>query len=1063
MMIQFLTRIDRLLVEVATGAKQASQGVLEELARAILLYEAGDRVPQGASSIDALFLPVRSAPARALTTAALLRLLPHAPIIHQNVALKHKVIQLCLTELPDQVFRLCRIRPKDQTHLIERGLADYVHAVESRFESLVASPTTVDSVAALRSAIPEHFHNPANAPLIRPFLPPVLYEKARLVELPSLVLEYRDAPTQGKVAARDRALRVLREFQAEADAFRTQYSRKYLAGLAASLSRVLEGDFAASPLSRPAQLRLDAATKRYPLHVLGNPFEIRLTLDSIGAGHAQSITLHASSSSQELILPSKELFLGDLGPGERVGDIRIRGQMTQPAPSVGLQATITWVNTDGVEHEASWQLKLEAQRTDVDWVSLQRLEPFDLNPVPNAQKLAGRKELLARLAARARSESIGSVVLHGQRRIGKTSVARVFKQELETQGDSSILVVYIESGEYISNTGEVTLQRLGTRLCDEIKESHPALQDIQVPAFVDGLSPLVDFLRVVQRRRPELRLVVILDEFDTLPIELFKRGPVGDALFQTLRSVSGHPQRGFVLIGGENMELVLSSQGQALNKFSYERLDSFNRDNDWSDYAELIRAPFSPWFEIAEEAIVFLYEQTAGNPFFTKLICGELFRLMVKRRDSHITLVEAEEAFRLTVRSAGPNKFQHFWEDGIADRGVRQEDVSLRRRQVLLGLAEATRRRDATSERVVLASKGATLSESDVRQELDDFMRRGVLRLVDGEVRCTVPLFGEWLRERGVQEISTTVADPDSFFAQKRQDEEARVSAGDIVALCERWPAYRGVRIGEERVRAWLDQVKEVQEQRLLFRLLQGMRFYGDGVVRAHFRTIHGAIEAALTAQGIAVLPMSTKQKRTEFRVCYLGLPGKSGAQLARMYADENRISADRIAELSDAQADTLRSSGVRVLVVVDDFIGTGNTIATQLTSLSQRTREALKDQGIHLFVAAAVGFPDGITRVESEARRAGLDVTVHVGETVDEADLPFSATSRLFPDRAERERARDLVTEIGAALVSKNPLGFGDCGGLIVFERQCPNNTLPILWKESTRRPWKPLFARNL
>jgi hypothetical protein len=39
-------------------------------------------------------------------------------------------------------------------------------------------------------------------------------------------------------------------------------------------------------------------------------------------------------------------------------------------------------------------------------------------------------------------------------------------------------------------------------------------------------------------------------------------------------------------------------------------------------------------------------------------------------------------------------------------------------------------------------------------------------------------------------------------------------------------------------------------------------------------------------------------------------------------------------------------------------------------------------------------------------------------------------------------------------------PLGFGECGLVIVLSHQCPNNSLALL--HATSRTWEPLFPRN-
>jgi len=53
------------------------------------------------------------------------------------------------------------------------------------------------------------------------------------------------------------------------------------------------------------------------------------------------------------------------------------------------------------------------------------------------------------------------------------------------------------------------------------------------------------------------------------------------------------------------------------------------------------------------------------------------------------------------------------------------------------------------------------------------------------------------------------------------------------------------------------------------------------------------------------------------------------------------------------------------------------------------------------------------------------------------------------------------MVEELGRDLGSDEPLGTGNLQALVVFEHNCPNNSLPVLWKGSETLPWTPLFPR--
>jgi hypothetical protein len=155
-----------------------------------------------------------------------------------------------------------------------------------------------------------------------------------------------------------------------------------------------------------------------------------------------------------------------------------------------------------------------------------------------------------------------------------------------------------------------------------------------------------------------------------------------------------------------------------LNKFHPIRVDYFEKDSHWKDFKDLIRKPVSHCLEISDEALTHLYEQSAGNPYFAKLICRPLFTTMVKLRDCHVTGKEMKEATRLALYGAACNSFQHFWEDGIFEPGARAEEISMNRRRVLLALSEAFRCYEHMTKEHVLGQAKAYSPEVAIEVEL---------------------------------------------------------------------------------------------------------------------------------------------------------------------------------------------------------------------------------------------------------------------------------------------------------------------------------------------------------
>src|SRR4051794_37943485 len=163
------------------------------------------------------------------------------------------------------------------------------------------------------------------------------------------------------------------------------------------------------------------------------------------------------------------------------------------------------------------------------------------------------------------------------------------------------------------------------------------LQNLQKPIFKGALSPLSDFVDEVAALAPALKIIMILDEFDNVPLDLYRRGQTGEAFFSTIRSLSHKGNIGVILVGGERMRYVFDCQGQALNKFQMIRVDYFDRSKHCADFEDLVTRPTKHCLQFGDSALVNIYAEAAGNPYYTMLICRSLFNLMVERRDAYVT------------------------------------------------------------------------------------------------------------------------------------------------------------------------------------------------------------------------------------------------------------------------------------------------------------------------------------------------------------------------------------------------------------------------------------------
>ena len=916
--------------------------------------------------------------------------------------------------LSEDIYKALKINQKDQTFEKQAKLKDMVPQVESDLRTVIYSLSNLDVLGNIRQRFMQVINGTLSKAILWPFLPRELLA-TRLDEIFTSVQEYFETKGPEMLKGFQKAREILNTYLSQAEQYGTYYSRQYLGGISGKLGNILKKHFEESEESKPAAVSVKKLEKKFPLHAIGADINIGFIVQNAGPGHAFDIYLKFTATDN-LRIKRPEIYLGYLEPTS----IRVEVPLTiNSAEEIAIASVdVSWTNFDRSNANKSFEFELQSQRTDIDWEGLAKEEPYSLEAVETESELVGRREVLEQLIAQAQAKSIGSSYIFGQKRVGKTSIVKTLHTYLRDLKLSNYLVVYLEGGDYVDPDPITTIERLGRRICQEIKEADPRFNNLEIPDFIGALSPLAEFLRSVVRVAPDYHILFILDEFDELPIELYKRGSIGDAFFLTLRSISGKRPFGFILVGSEKMDFIMSCQGDALNKFQAIRIDYFDRDEHWPDFQELIRRPVEQRLEISDDALIAIYEQTAGNPYFAKLICKPLFKMMVARRDCHVTRTEIEECTKRTLQTVASNSFQHFWEDGIFQEGDRAEEVSMSRRKLLLYLADVYRGQGIARKENIIKQEIGTIGASTLESELREFERRQVLIAKNDFYDCKVPFFREWLKERGVREIITTFSDLDAILIRKKQEEEAYIRSEEIVGLVGRWGVYKGRTITEDQVRAWLSQFGDNSNQRLMFRILHNLTFYTADNIRSKMRESHGIVGRGL------IWRIEKQRKRPDIIVSYLDSPGKSGGgYYAKLYADENEIYYGNVIERGKLADELVKRKDLQALVFVDDFIGTGDSASEYFRHLTEECGEVLRNSGLRVFFVAICGFQASQAKIENVLTECSLPISVHICDPLDKSAKCFGDSSKIFPDAVERERARNIAYQHGIQLVKKAPL----------------------------------------
>ena len=989
----------------------------------------------------------------------LIRLASHPELPLNNYrSCRHHIVHLIRKGCPDLVRDIWNNQKLQNHELIDR-LQEIHNQTCNRLTSLQHPFTTLDQVNSLRETIMRHIRNKMTKSYLQIF-------DFNSIELSvTSLLTHVDTLTQSQGPHLQTSLDSLLE---SVDEKITQYQSspvfivreyfihflKHLKDATQDFQNTLSENFACD-LQTPSPTY--TAERRYPLNIVGYEIHFAVPLTNTGPGVAQNV--RAYCLADHCHVKREELRLGDVEPSSFVLDLIV--VVTEPRDKLDLEIEIQWSAVgnpnDGCK---SFTVSILSQRTNIDWEDLSRRHPYSLDVV-EAREFHGRSDTVRRILGRLAPDSMRSCYITGQKRVGKSSLARKIESDLQQRTSDSYHVLFLDCGDIMHTTGERTLAALGTELEEFLVSSTPLSLNWESRDYSSSLGPLSRLMNTIRRLSISSNFVVILDEFDEINESLYRFGELASTFFLNLRSLSSRRNLAFVLIGAERMPYVMASQGEKLNKFERESLDSFNLETEWADYVALVRDPIHGLVEFHESAVRKLFELTDGHPYFTKMLCVDLYNYLVESKDAEVTASEVDVVQRRVIQKLDINAFAHYLRDGVRGNEDEREIVATDRSRLLRSWVRCVRaNQPRTIEALQESGRSSSLDPSKVAPLLDDFCRRRVFVETRGTYNPKVQLFSFWLKEHGISQLILDPLGDELALAKQSREAAAYVTSNEIVELVEKWDIYLSRKVKEERVRAWIEQVESIDDQRLLFTMLTHVRFIGLEDAQQMFEGAHAWMRRKL--------PVPVKRRRSERRsdifVSYVDGAGKSGAECARIYARVNEIVLQNVIAPQEIQSrfEDVDEGNFVGLVIVDDFIGTGDTLEGGLGQLSvcfDRFEIGAKHP---LLVVALCGTVEGESRVRSHIGQSMTNADLYLCDLLGPQHYAFHENNCIWQSLTEMDLARTLVTDLGGRIQPRNPLGYNSQGLLLTLWRNCPNNSLPILHSEGKRStPWVPLFQR--
>lgn len=306
------------------------------------------------------------------------------------------------------------------------------------------------------------------------------------------------------------------------------------------------------------------------------------------------------------------------------------------------------------------------------------------------------------------------IVLHGQRRTGKTSILYRLNDVL---ADTHVCVLIDMQGK--AARGEVeflysiaddivyTLENKG------IAVSLPSRHEFQEsPEFFFRSR----FLRSVYQALGGKNLLLMFDEFEELQRRV-QDGKLTPDIFPYLRNLMQHERQvDFIFAGTHKLEELAAEYWSILfNIAAYKRITFLTPD----EVTRLVTQPVAPYgMEYDPLAVERIYQVAAGHPYFTQVICHEMVAYHNETQRSYLTTTDVDAALSHIIER-GEAHFKYIWAES-----------STPQRLTLLALAELLEADDAVladDVAALLQKRGRPLGESDLAEALANLEARDIV------------------------------------------------------------------------------------------------------------------------------------------------------------------------------------------------------------------------------------------------------------------------------------------------------------------------------------------------
>ncbi|MCK5634013.1 MAG: tetratricopeptide repeat protein [Anaerolineales bacterium] len=290
---------------------------------------------------------------------------------------------------------------------------------------------------------------------------------------------------------------------------------------------------------------------------------------------------------------------------------------------------------------------------------VEKINPYIAGaPVLEARMFFGREDIFSWIKRSLAGKYVDHIlVIHGQRRVGKTSVLKHLPNHLPDQ----YITTFIDLQGRVSTTLDRFLWWLAREITKSLGEHNIELPRPEREAFTQDPETFeTQFLPLLEEKLGDKRLLLTFDEFDTLSSTAAQEGLALPFLAILKRMMELEKLNFIFSIGsaGRKLENMQATYTAFFKQALYKKISFLNK----RDAHDLITQPVEGVIAYEEQAVETIYKITSGHPYFIQLVCHELFSTCQKTDTWHVSRATVEEVLDAVVERGTVN-LKFVWDE----------------------------------------------------------------------------------------------------------------------------------------------------------------------------------------------------------------------------------------------------------------------------------------------------------------------------------------------------------------------------------------------------------------